>query len=449
MARRARVAVAAAWVVACRGEPPERADACDGSPYTWDTVGRPVLQTWCTPCHSSALAPEFRSDAPPGVDFDSYAGVAPWADRIAARVSSGTMPPSGGLPAEDAERLLAWLGCGAPGGTTAAPDPCAAPVAVASFAGCDGGAVAVGGPLVVGGDADWSCVCSVDGDLRVEGGVDVDLAQLRRVGGEVVLTAPDLDRFAAGALGSAAALRVDGSGVTAIELPALVALGSVDVARAPRLVALDLPELARVDTQIRLTDCDALELVALDRLAELGGDYRIERAPRLEVVRGTHAVKSLGGSIVWQDLPALARGPDEFSELVSLGGGITLERTGATSVQGWDRLPEIPGDLVLRDNPRLEVSRGFPVTTRVLGDVICEDNPAFLGWIGLVALTEVGGDLRLARNGLGQIPYLPSLQAVAGDLIVVDNPSLSTADAEALAASIEVGGAVVIDGNGP
>jgi uncharacterized membrane protein len=90
-------------------------DGCDAS-LGWDTVGQPYSRTWCTSCHSSTLVPEARQGAPEGVDFDTYAGVTAYADRIAARIASvdQPMPPVGEPPADDTDRMVRWLDCGAP-----------------------------------------------------------------------------------------------------------------------------------------------------------------------------------------------------------------------------------------------------------------------------------------------------------------------------------------------
>lgn len=88
--------------------------ACEA--LTWETFGEGYFQTWCTGCHSSALPEGDRAGAPVGVDFDTYAGAAQWADRIDARVLSEppTMPPVGGSSDAERDRLAAWLDCGLP-----------------------------------------------------------------------------------------------------------------------------------------------------------------------------------------------------------------------------------------------------------------------------------------------------------------------------------------------
>lgn len=82
---------------------------------TWATVGHPLALTWCTGCHDDDRSGETRHGAPPGVDLDSLAGWQAHGERALARSQAGTMPPGGGLSAEDLAALEAWLACGAPG----------------------------------------------------------------------------------------------------------------------------------------------------------------------------------------------------------------------------------------------------------------------------------------------------------------------------------------------
>ncbi len=88
---------------------------------TWASAGQPYLLTYCTGCHSAGVTGEWRRGAPSGTDFETLAGARTWQDRIAARIAEGTMPPGGGAPADQTERLLAWIDCGASG--TEAPLP--------------------------------------------------------------------------------------------------------------------------------------------------------------------------------------------------------------------------------------------------------------------------------------------------------------------------------------
>jgi uncharacterized membrane protein len=86
-------------------------DAC--ADYTWETVGAPVVLTWCTPCHSVDLPLPQRQGAPMGVNFDDADDVLTQAQRVRARATGDTptMPPLSGPDADERNLLLAWIDC--------------------------------------------------------------------------------------------------------------------------------------------------------------------------------------------------------------------------------------------------------------------------------------------------------------------------------------------------
>jgi len=88
-------------------------DACADPPIiTYDNFGRGFLTQNCQPCHSADTTD--RHGADPSVTFDSYDEVEAQWDAI-ARVATGAdpvMPPSGGVPDEEREKLSIWLTCG-------------------------------------------------------------------------------------------------------------------------------------------------------------------------------------------------------------------------------------------------------------------------------------------------------------------------------------------------
>jgi len=81
-------------------------------PLTWDNYGAYIIGRQCRPCHSEYSREGQRADAPLGVDFDDFDDVLGWADRIQARsVDDETMPPAGGMLAEERVLLGEWLRC--------------------------------------------------------------------------------------------------------------------------------------------------------------------------------------------------------------------------------------------------------------------------------------------------------------------------------------------------
>lgn len=94
---------------------------------TWRSFGAGFLLTWCTGCHSSALAEDARQGAPQAVDFDTYALYKPFERLVYERAvteahaiavdpdaAASPMPPAGLVPAADRERLAQWIACGSP-----------------------------------------------------------------------------------------------------------------------------------------------------------------------------------------------------------------------------------------------------------------------------------------------------------------------------------------------
>ncbi|MES2644925.1 MAG: hypothetical protein V4850_35895 [Myxococcota bacterium] len=89
---------------------------CDGVPtLAYTNFGEGFLRESCQGCHAST-APE-RFGAPEAVTFDTVDDAWTWAARILARSTGDapTMPPQGGVSADDRTRLAWWLRCGTPG----------------------------------------------------------------------------------------------------------------------------------------------------------------------------------------------------------------------------------------------------------------------------------------------------------------------------------------------
>lgn len=106
---------------------------CDNM-LTWENFGEPFMLSWCTGCHSSALPTNDRAGAPCAVNFDSHAGVVPFATSITVRAidwkmyDANPMPPAAIVPDDELALLREWIDCGAPGpGTGQTPPKCPDP----------------------------------------------------------------------------------------------------------------------------------------------------------------------------------------------------------------------------------------------------------------------------------------------------------------------------------
>lgn len=119
--------IRAVWLlvlVGCTPDPVDPADTgedpaftgpaiCEDAPVTtWDNFGAGFLTQHCLACHAST-APD-RHDAPDDVTFDTEEEAWTWSERIVARAAgeAPTMPPQGGVSADDRYLLEVWLTCG-------------------------------------------------------------------------------------------------------------------------------------------------------------------------------------------------------------------------------------------------------------------------------------------------------------------------------------------------
>lgn len=92
---------------------------CDREvPLTYHSFGQGFMDNYCTGCHSSIIADGQRRGAPVGIDFDTYAGVLQYAERLEERVlianrieDDNPMPPGGGPTTQDLDMLEEWLQC--------------------------------------------------------------------------------------------------------------------------------------------------------------------------------------------------------------------------------------------------------------------------------------------------------------------------------------------------
>lgn len=106
-----------AWValLAACGEEEESLD-CENLPWTYENTGQIFMLNWCTSCHHTEIANEDRHPNNQGVNLETYDGFIDNLERIEERAlsSAPTMPPSGGLPGDEVERLRQWIECGMP-----------------------------------------------------------------------------------------------------------------------------------------------------------------------------------------------------------------------------------------------------------------------------------------------------------------------------------------------
>lgn len=195
------------------------------------------------------------------------------------------------------------------------------------------------------------------------------------------------------------------------------------LADLPSMTAVDLPFLANVTT----LDVRGTGLVGLE------GFSAIDQLASLVVVDNPALLTVAGGSL-----------PASLDRLEVTGNAVL------TGIPGPPVLASLSGDLVLTDNPLMTDLSGLGALASVGGSVELAREAQLGGVGGLAGLADVGGSLTL--TGLPHVTTvmpLSGVTSVGADLRITDNPTLPTADANALAGEIEfIGGDVLIYGNG-
>jgi cytochrome c5 len=101
--------------------PPTEAACVQGSTLTYETFGKPFMESYCTRCHARALTGAARHGAPTFHDFDTLSGIKVVHDHVDETTAAGPaatnegMPPDGRKPSLAERRQLAeWIACGLP-----------------------------------------------------------------------------------------------------------------------------------------------------------------------------------------------------------------------------------------------------------------------------------------------------------------------------------------------
>lgn len=358
---------------------------------TWNGFGQPFFGEWCTSCHSQNA--NNRYGAPEAVNLDTYAGVVQWAPLVQVVAvdnwnTDAQMPPAGGVAESDIALLDEWLRCGMPEGDGATPeiDPCMTetvwPGDASSADGVCATANVVAGALHADADADWTCICRVDGDVLMEGATRVDLPLLHTVGGSVTA--------------------VDRGELAAFTAPLLETVGGhLRWEALPGLTEIDLKRVTTVGADAVFSDLGALGILDVSEIETVGGAMRVERTGLVEL---------------------------DFARLETVGTDLVLaENPTLVRLTGTTVLASVPGDLLVFDNDGLELDfQLFDALTSVGGNLEIVGNDAIRSVLGFDALTEVCGHLWIRENGaLNLIGDHYFLAHVGGALVIEDNPALS------------------------
>lgn len=96
-------------LLGCIDKPADSGPSCETA-VTWQNFAQGFFLSYCQSCHASTTAN--RHGAPEGVDFATEEQTRAQADAVRRVVlTNDTMPPGGGLLADDIALLAEWLEC--------------------------------------------------------------------------------------------------------------------------------------------------------------------------------------------------------------------------------------------------------------------------------------------------------------------------------------------------
>jgi hypothetical protein len=235
---------------------------------------------------------------------------------------------------------------------------------------------------------------------------------------------------------------------------------------------LDLPSQADVDQQTCLSLVEgsltisggAADLTPLSQLTRVGGSLHITASDAV-TLQGLQTLGEVGGSIIIADNAALTT--LSFQVYMSVFGDVTIQNNDAlASLAGAEFIGQCTtcsvrsgGDLGGAgegeaaedggDEPPPAGDGGFeePSGGTFYGAILIADNDVLTDVLALGNLYYAWADVRF-RNNLA-LTSLAGLQLaeVQGDLEITDHAAMSSADAEAFAAGIDVWGLTTLCGN--
>lgn len=182
-------------------------------------------------------------------------------------------------------------------------------------------------------------------------------------------------------------------------------------------------------------------------LAAIGGDLRIDGAPALGTLAGLEGLETVGGDVVIASLPTLSSWAG-MASLQTVGGELRIESlVGLRAAPAFPGLVELPA-LTLRETGFVcpsfpALSSAGEITIDGCGEGVVDLLPALIsvqgpleltlgeGVLSLTlapGLTSVGG-LHLSLAGVSTLDDFAALEAITGDLAIVDSLRLTAVPA--------------------
>jgi hypothetical protein len=204
--------------------------------------------------------------------------------------------------------------------------------------------------------------------------------------------------------------------------------------------------------ELQLSDCVPETIIVtgggitnLTNLSSLRhvGRLEIRFCPNLTVLTGLQDLTRVDNLIITgnQVLPTLPN----FNELEQIGN---LTITGNVGLTNMGKFPVASlSSLNLSGNSTLVDHAGLETLTTVTGNVTLSDNIIVTDFTGFENLSTIGGDLLIEDNdALTSLTGL-GVTNINGDLTILTNPNLSECFVDDFVATVDVGGATVVDGN--
>jgi hypothetical protein len=289
------------------------------------------------------------------------------------------------------------------------------------------------------------------------------------VGDAAVTDAADLAALA-GIVGITGDLVVQGTTLSAVDLPDLTTVGgTVQIWENPDLVDLALPALTWVGGDVSLyDDVQLASLSGLSGLQTVGRTLSLNRLPALTDLAGLEQLRTIGEKLylfhdealvdtdaltslrlvgtqidLWElvaleraSLPALeqvgakldvfdARAMTELSApMLHTAGGLELHNAEALTSAGDFGALSLLGSLTIKYNDALVDLGGLTALQTINGAALVQNNPSLQALTGLDALVTVGGRVEVRTNTALTDLALPALQTT-GPLEVMTNRALT------------------------
>jgi hypothetical protein len=166
------------------------------------------------------------------------------------------------------------------------------------------------------------------------------------------------------------------------------------------------------------------ELGVLERVEEVAGSLVIHDNPTVKQLPAWPALVRIGGSLSVSANADLGT-VQGFPVLTELGRGLYVAENPKLTTFELGGALTVAGSVFFALNPRLTKIAGLATLEQVERDVYFSDNAA-LEVIEMLALAEVGGDLRVTGNSSLREAKFASLRSVGGIWSVAHNPALGS-----------------------